>query len=92
MTNSHRVEYTDTFGGEANYAWVRRATVTMPELTHYGYDGGTNYARANRIYQRELMRRAKAAVGLTGARGVRHSHGDQIEFRPYGSCTVLFVD
>ena len=38
------VEYTDTFNGEANYCWVDRATVTMPELTHYGYDGSTNYA------------------------------------------------
>lgn len=23
----YRVEYTDTFGGEANYSWVRRATI-----------------------------------------------------------------
>ncbi len=85
------VEYTDTFGGEANYSWVRRATVTMPELTHYGYDGGTNYARANRIYQRELMRRAKAATGITGARGRTDHNGDQSEFRPYRCCTVLFI-
>lgn len=91
MTNTHSIEYTDTFSGEANYSWVRRASVTMPELTHYGYDGGTNYAKANRVYERELMRKAKAAVGLTGVRGVRSSHGETIEFRPHGSCTVLFV-
>jgi len=91
MTNSYDVEYTDTFGGEANYSWVRRAVVTMPELTHYGYDGGTNYGKANKVYQRELMKRAKAALGLTGVRGVRHDHGDAVEFRPYGSATVLFV-
>ena len=42
------VEYTDTFAGESNYSWVRRATITMPELTHYGYDGGTNSARQTR--------------------------------------------
>lgn len=89
--NKHQVEYTDTFGGEANYCWVRRVTVTMPELTAYGYDSGTNYAAANRRYGRELMRRAKAAVGLTGARGRKDSYGDSIEFRPYGSCTVMFV-
>jgi hypothetical protein len=89
--NRHEIEYTDTFSGEANYSWVRRASVAMPELTHYGYDGGTNYAKANRVYKRELMKRAKAAVGLTGARGVRSSCGDTIEFRPYGSCTVLFI-
>ena len=88
---TYSVEYTDTFNGDANYTWVRRAKVTMPELTHYGYDGSTNYAKANKSYQRELMRRAKAAVGLTGARGARSDLGDTIEFRPYGSATVLFI-
>lgn len=88
---TYSVEYTDTFNGDANYTWVRRAKVTMPELTHYGYDGSTNYTKANKSYQRELMRRAKAAVGLTGARGARSDLGDTIEFRPYGSATVLFI-
>jgi len=87
----YQVEYTDTFGGEPNYAWVRRATITMPELTHYGYDGSSGYARANRAFQRELMRRAKAAVGLTGIRGETHRYGDTLEFRPRGMATVLFV-
>lgn len=91
MTHTYSIEYTDTFGGEANYSWVRRAIVAMPELTHYGYDGGTNYAKANRVYTRELMRKAKAAVGLTGVRGIRSDHGDAIEFRPYGCATVLFI-
>jgi hypothetical protein len=89
--HTYDVELTDTFGGEANYCWVRRATVTMPELTHYGYDGGSNYAKANKVYQRELTRRAKAAVGLTGDRGVKTDFGDSIEFRPYGRCVVMFV-
>jgi hypothetical protein len=89
--NTYQIEYTDTFGGEANYCWVKRASVTMPELTHYGYDGGTNYVKANRVFKRELMRQAKAKVGLTGVRGVKHDHGDMIEFRPYGFCTVLFI-
>lgn len=91
MTHTYDVEYTDTFGGEANYSWVRRATVTRPELTHYGYDGGSGYARANRIANRELMKAAKEAMGLTGVRGVTQHHGDSSEFRPYRSCTVLFV-
>jgi hypothetical protein len=92
---TYSVEYTDTFNGDANYAWVKRAKVTMPELTYYGYgrnqDGSTNYTKANKSYQRELMRRAKAAVGLTGVRGARTDLGDTIEFRPYGSATVLFI-
>lgn len=91
MTNAYNIELTDTFAGEANYSWVKRAKVYVPELTHYGYDGGTNYARANKIYNRELMRKAKAAMGLTNVRGVTSHYGDTIEFRPYGDCVVLFV-
>jgi hypothetical protein len=87
----YQIEYTDTFGGEANYCWVKRAKITMPELTHYGYDGSSNYSKANKIYQRELMKRAKAAVGLTGARGRVESYGDTIDFRPYGCATVMFI-
>lgn len=89
--HTYDIEYTDTFGGAANYCWVKRATVTMPELTHYGYDGGTNYSKANRVYERELMRKAKAAIGLTGVRGRSSSGGDMLEFRPYRSCTVMFI-
>jgi hypothetical protein len=89
--NTYEYEYTDTFAGEANYCWVKRGKVTMPELTHYGYDGSNGYARANAIEKRELMRRVKAELGLTGIRGARHDHGDLIEFRPYGMATVLFI-
>lgn len=89
--NKHIVEYTDTFGGQANYSWARRETITMPELTHYGFDGGHGYVQANKAYDRELMRRAKAAVGLTGVRGQRCELPDCLEFRPHHSNTVLFV-
>jgi hypothetical protein len=89
----YQVEYTDTFGGEANYSWVRREVICMPDLAHYGYTGSADgsYRRANAVYQRELMRRAKAAVGLTGVRGTRWDKCDGFEFRPYGCCTVMFV-
>ena len=70
-----QVEYTDTFGGEANYCWVKRATLTLPVG----------------ISDRAIMRRAKAAVGLSGDRGRTHNNGDMFEFRPYRSCTVMFV-
>lgn len=85
------VEYTDTFGGEANYSWLRQAIIIMPELDHYGYDGSSGYAKANRVYQRELMRRAKAAVGLTGVKGETHDRRASYEFRPRRSNTVMFV-
>lgn len=91
MANQYAVEYTDTFGGEANYSWVRRATITTPELTHYGYDGSNGYAAANKKARREIMRKAKAAVGLTNVRGKTYDLGDGYEFRPYRSATVMFV-
>jgi hypothetical protein len=88
--NRYSVEYTDTFGGEANYSWVKTATIYMPELTHYGYDG-SNYAKSNKVFKRELMRKAKSAIGLTGVRGFKSDYGDCVEFRPFRSCTVMFV-
>lgn len=69
------VEYTDTFGGEANYSWVRRAELELP----------------CGISDTALMRRAKKAIGITGMRGRTYANGDHWEFRPYGCCTVLFV-
>ena len=92
-TVKFNVEYTDTFGGEANYSWVRRATVSVPELPHYGYTGSTDgsYTKADKAQSRELMRRAKAAVGLTGVRGRTSQFGEGLEFRPYGCCTVMFI-
>ena len=68
------VEYTDTFGGEANYCWVKRAELELP----------------CNLSDRAIMRRAKAAVGLSGMRGRSYSNGDMWEFRPYRSCTVMF--
>lgn len=92
MSNIHVVEFTDTFAGEANYSWVRRAEVVMPEMAHYGYDGSQGYAKAAKAYRRELMRKAKAAMGLTGVRGETVEVGETIEFRPYGANAVMFID
>jgi hypothetical protein len=87
---AYQVELTDTFGGEANYSWVRRERIAHREWTHFkDFDG--NGRRQPKGYQAELMRRAKAAVGMTGVRGVTYSMGDGYEFRPYGMCQVMFV-
>lgn len=72
--NKFTVEYTDTFGGEANYAWVKRADFTLDVYT-----------------KRKAIRKAKALVGLTGVRGVVTDFGDMLQFKPYKSCTVMFV-
>lgn len=68
-------ELTDTFAGEANYAWVRRASVTVPE-------GASD---------RAIVRAAKHALGLTGVACRTFHFGDMIELRPRGSNTVAFV-
>ena len=70
------VELTDTLGGEPNYSWVERKVISIPRG-----------ARS----QRSIMRRAKAAVGLTGVRGRTYDMGDIIEFRPHGLCQVMYV-
>jgi hypothetical protein len=73
-------EYTDTFGGEANYSWVRRETVEVPD----------------RLYMpsatpRHLGTRFKRALGLTNVRGRTYWQGDSWEFRPYKTATVAFA-
>lgn len=70
------VEFTDTFGGEANYCWVKRETVMLPE----------------RATQKQTLRAAKAAVGLSGVRGTVDSYGDGYTFRPYRQATIMFVN
>ena len=68
-------ELTDTFGGEANYSWVRRAELELPDTAT----------------ARQQITAAKAALGLTGCRCVKSDLGDLIELRPIGSCTVAFI-
>jgi hypothetical protein len=69
-------EYTDTFGGEANYSWVRRAAFEMPE----------------RASKRAILQRARRELGLTGARGdVTADFGDEYHWVPRGCCTILMV-
>jgi hypothetical protein len=76
---SYAWEYTDTFGGEANYAWVRRGVVQIPSSIT---------PRNNRHAARIIKR----AAGLNGARGRSYWNGDSYEFRPYCCCTVLFAN
>ena len=52
---NYKYEYTDTFGGDANYCWCKRGTVSVPELVHYGYTGSSDgsYTKADRAQMRE---------------------------------------
>ena len=87
-----KFEYTDTFGGEANYCWVKRGSVSVPDLTHYGYDGSKGYARADKAQSREIVRKVKARLGLTGFRCDREQWGETIVLRPRGMATICFID
>lgn len=70
-------EFTDTFGGEANYSWVRRCELDVPD----------------NLSDRAIVRRIKAELGLNGARASRReNHGDLIAlWNLGGSLTVLFI-
>lgn len=69
------VEYTDTYGGEANYSWVRRDEIPLVEGEP----------------TRSTARRAKAAMGVTGLKGRSCWNGDHYEFRPHRCATVLLA-
>lgn len=69
------VELTDTFGGEANYSWVRRDQLALPQDAS----------------RRSIITAAKAALGLTGVRCRTVDCGEGFELRPSGSATVAFV-
>lgn len=69
------LELTDTFGGEANYSWVRRHTLTIPR----------------NLSDRALVRRAKAWASWSGLRCNVSNFGNQIDIRPAGICNVLFI-
>ncbi len=89
--NRYTYEHTDTFAGEANYCWINRGAVTMPDMTHYGYDGAQGYAKANASFERELVRRVKADLGFTGHPCRKESWGDTIALYPRGMCQVIFI-
>lgn len=69
-------EHTDTFGGEANYSWVRRHSFAnlTPDLTDL-----------------QIVRRAKAWAGLTGIRCRVEHYGDMTAIYPSGICHVVFI-
>ena len=68
-------ELTDTYAGEANYSWVRRAPLVFDRAP-------------SRV---ALVRRAKAALGITGAPCRRADYGDMIQLNPRNTCTVAFI-
>ena len=76
-TNTCRInaELTDTFGGEANYCWVKRAAIDVPA------DASDSL----------VIRRVKAALGLSQTRHTKSGWGEGIELRFPGHCMVAFI-
>lgn len=70
-----KIEITDTFGGEANYSWVRR--YSLPLVT-----GESETA---------LIRRVKREIGWTGVKCVKESWFDLISLKPRGVHQICFI-
>jgi hypothetical protein len=68
-------EMTDTFGGEANYCWVKRGTIEA----------------ADDISNLAIMRRIKKEIGWNGYRCAVDNFGDMLAIRPTGICQVCFI-
>jgi len=86
-TMPYQIEVTDTFGGEANYCWVKRERVEDVPAARPGDNAGQDQQRARRY----LVRRAKAFAGWTGMRCETYDSGDLIEIRPRGLNQICFV-
>ena len=70
-------ELTDTFGGEANYSWVRRGTAPSKE--------GEDFSDL------AAVRRVKKELGWQGIRCQVDNYGDEIVLHPAGMCQVCFI-
>lgn len=74
--SKYKLELTDTFGGEANYTWVKRTTLELPEGAGDKWLG---------VFAREW-------AGFTGVRCEVENDGNfGLVIRPRGMCQVLFV-
>lgn len=72
---TYNIEITDTYGGEPNYSWVRRAELKVPPA----------------LSKRSLVRRAKALMDWTGLRCTTYDFGDMLELRPMSATLVMFI-
>lgn len=77
ITTNIQYEVTDTFGGEANYSWVKRGTIE---------------SQPNEVYtDLAAVRRVKKAIGWNGLRCTVEHDSDSITLRPIGYNQVCFI-
>jgi hypothetical protein len=74
-SRTYDITHTDTYGGDPNYSWVTKAEIVAP-------------GDASEL---TIVRRAKAAIGLTGVRCRRGDIGGDLTLHPVNSCTVVFI-
>ena len=70
-------EITDTFGGEANYSWVKRGKIECKP--------------GEEISDLAAVRRVKKAIDWNGIRCHKESYGDRIVLYPRDCCIVCFI-
>ena len=69
-------ELTDTFGGEANYSWVRRCEVTLPD------NAGMHM----------ILRKVREELGITGKLRKDFDSGELVRFKLDKHCICLFLN
>jgi len=74
-TIKYELEYTDTFCGEANYAWCHRNTIEVPE-------NASDLA---------LIRKAKKVMGIQIRHNPKETYGDTIQLDFRNNNTRLFI-
>jgi hypothetical protein len=70
-----KIEVTDTFGGEANYSWVKRYEIKLNE----------------KYSDYKIVREAKKLAGWTGLKCQREEFSDTIRLKPSKVCQVMFI-
>jgi hypothetical protein len=87
VTILYDAEMTDTFGGEANYCWVKRAIVPVKQSTYRM----RNVVKERAYREARIRREVKKALGISGVAGRWESNGGHRVFHPYGLCRIVFV-
>ena len=69
------IEMTDTFGGGANYSWVKRETIELND----------------KVTDRQIVIACKKALGITGVKCDKEDFGDMIKLKIRKACVVVFI-
>jgi len=71
----YEIELTDTFGGEANYCWVKRQEIEIPDD----------------LSGRALVRRSKQLLEVSHIPHRKTDYGETLRLDFPGVCVVMFI-